>query len=138
MAKTRRIIFISIPVLLLGLLIFLIFRYMNQDKKGALQVTSTPDSKVYLNDEYLGQTPLCRCPKVGEMVKTGEYTIRLVPVEGDFSEYQEKITVSEAVYTVVDRKFGNDSLSEGSVISLSPLADKTKTELIVLSFPKGS
>jgi hypothetical protein len=72
------------------------------------------------------------------MLSAGEYTIRLVPLDSSLREFQEKITISQAVLTVVDRKFGKNALSEGSIISLSPLADKQKTELLVVSFPQGS
>jgi len=131
--------FILIPAGLLTLLAVLSFNYFvkSQSQKGALQVTSVPESKVYLNDKYLGQTPLCKC-EASNMLPIGDYTIRLVPADKDLSEFQEKITISEAVLTVVDRKFGKESLSEGSVISLSPLADKKKTELVVVSFPQDA
>lgn len=108
-----------------------------KNQKGALQVTSSPQSKVYVNDKYIGTTPLCKC-EAADMLAVGEYTIKLVPTQGGYSEFQEKITISEAVLTVVDRKFANDSLSEGSVISLTPLPDKTKTELLVASLPEGA
>ena len=108
-----------------------------RSQKGALQVTSLPESKVYLDGKFIGQTPLCKCD-AADMLKSGTYTIRLVPTKGGLSDFQEKITISEAVLTVVDRKFAPDSLSEGSVISLSPLADKKKTELLVVSLPEGS
>jgi hypothetical protein len=72
------------------------------------------------------------------MLAIGDYTVRLVPADKNLSEFQEKVTVSEAVLTVVDRKFGKNSLSEGSVISLTPLADKKKTELLVVSFPQAA
>lgn len=135
----KKLFFILIPAGLLILLAGLSFNYFvrAQVQKGALQVTSAPDSKVYLNDKYLGQTPLCKC-EASNMLDTGEYTIRLVPEDKNLSEFQEKITISEAVLTVVDRKFGKNALSEGSVISLSPLADKKKTELLVVSFPQGA
>jgi hypothetical protein len=136
MKKFLLILFTSV---ILTVLFILCFQYILQLKsqKGALQVTSSPESKVYLNGEYIGQTPLCKCD-ASEMLKTGEYTIRLVPVRPDLSEFQEKITVSEAVLTVVDRKFAKDSLSEGSVISLTPLPDKKKAELVVVSLPEGA
>lgn len=108
-----------------------------KSQKGALQVTSSPQSKVYVNDTYVGTTPLCKC-EAADMLAVGEYTIKLVPTKGGFLEFQEKITISESVLTVVDRKFAKDSLSEGSVISLTPLTDKTKTELLVVSLPEGA
>jgi hypothetical protein len=135
----KKLFFILIPAGLLALLAVLSFNYFvkSQSQKGALQVTSVPESKVYLNDKYLGQTPLCKC-EASNMLPIGDYTIRLVPADKDLSEFQEKITISEAVLTVVDRKFGKESLSEGSVISLSPLADKRKTELVVVSVPQNA
>src|SRR5664279_2853563 len=72
------------------------------------------------------------------MLSAGDYTIRLVPNDTSLREFQEKITISQAVLTVVDRKFGKNALSEGSIISLSPLSDKKKTELLVVSFPQGA
>jgi hypothetical protein len=135
----KKIFFIIIPALMLGIFFFLLFQYVvkSRSQKGALQVTSSPESKVYLNDTYLGQTPLCKC-EASDMLQTGDYTIKLVPIDKNLSEFQEKVTISEAVLTVVDRKFGKNSLSEGSIISLSPLASKKKIELLVASFPQGS
>lgn len=135
----KKLFFILIPAGLLTLLAFLSFQYFVKAhaQKGALQVTSAPESKVYLNEQYIGQTPLCKC-EASNMLATGDYTIRLVPADKSLSEFQEKVTISEAVLTVVDRKFGKNSLSEGSVISLTPLADKKKTELLIVSFPQAA
>jgi|SRR6185369_2528556 len=135
----KKFLLISFSSLVLTFLFVLCFQYILQlrSQKGALQVTSLPESKVYLDGKFIGQTPLCKCD-AADMLKSGTYTIRLVPTKGGLSDFQEKITISEAVLTVVDRKFAPDSLSEGSVISLSPLADKKKTELLVVSLPEGS
>lgn len=135
----KRFLLLAISSIVLTFFFVLGFQYVMQlrSHKGALQVTASPESKVYLNDKYLGTTPLCKC-EAADMLATGDYTIKLVPTKGGFSEFQEKITISEAVLTVVDRRFAKDSLSDGSVISLSPLSDKTKTELLVASLPEGS
>jgi hypothetical protein len=135
----KKTLFILIPSLLLALALFLIFQTIVRanSQKGALQVTSSPESKVYLNDKYLGQTPLCKC-EANEMITAGDYTIRMVPTDNTLQEFQEKITISEGVLTVVDRKFGKDSLSEGSIISLSPIIDKNKTQLVIATFPEGA
>lgn len=134
MKKIFLIIFISLCITALfiaGWHFFSIFRI----QKGALQITAAPESKVYLNDEYLGKTPLCKC-EADQMISAGEYTLRLVPTNNEFSEFQEKITITPNVLTVVDRKFAKDSLSEGSVISLNPLEDKQKTALLITSLPE--
>lgn len=133
----KKLLFILIPSFLLALILFLSYQYFVKYKsqKGALQVTSAPESKVYLNNNFLGQTPLCKC-EATDMLQAGEYVVKLVPLDKSLQEFQEKITISEAVLTVVDRKFGKVSQSEGSVISLSPLSDKKKAELLVVSFPE--
>lgn len=135
----KKFFLLALSSLVLTFLFVLGFQYYLHisSQKGALQVTSSPQSKVYINDKYIGTTPLCKC-EAADMLAVGDYTIKVVPTKGGFSEFQEKITISEAVLTVVDRKFAKDSLSEGSVISLAPLTDKTKTELLVASLPEGA
>lgn len=135
--KKIALVFILSFVLALSLFLGVQYYLNAHSQKGALQVTSGPQSKVYLNDKYLGQTPLCKC-EASDMLVAGEYTIRLIPLDSSLQEFQEKITISQAVLTVVDRKFGKNAQSEGSIISLSPLEDKKKTELLVVSFPQGA
>lgn len=120
--------------------------FVKANDSGALQVTASPKSKVYLNGEFLGTTPLCRCPKSDDlgvttaqgMLPVGEYTVRLVPESGGFSEFQEKITIEKSVLTVVDRKFAEGASSEGVVISLSTIGDKKTNELTIVSLPEGA
>lgn len=135
----KKAVLILIPSLIIALIAFFVLRYIfgAQSQRGALQVTSSPESRVYVNDKYLGQTPLCQC-EAADMLQSGEYTIRLEPTDTNLPKFQEKISIAGGVLTVVDRKFGKDSLSEGSVISLTPLTDKSKAELLVVSFPQGS
>jgi hypothetical protein len=135
----NKFLFIIIPALLIALLVYLFILHLQNlsSQKGALQVTSMPVSKVYLNDKYIGRTPISKTDAT-DMIQADNYTIRLVPVDTSFSEYQEKITISTGILTVVDRKFNKESLSEGYVISLIPLIDKNQTELEVISFPAGS
>ncbi|MBI4080761.1 MAG: SH3 domain-containing protein [Candidatus Levybacteria bacterium] len=132
----KKLIFILIPLLVSFTLIFLSYQFifLRGASKGALQVTASPQSKVFLNGKQIGQTPLCKCEE-NDMLATGEYTIRLVPNDSRFTEFQEKITITRSVLTVVDRKFGEGADSEGSIISLSPIADKKAVQLLVLSLP---
>lgn len=135
--KKVALVFIISFVLALGIFLGVQYYLSNTSQKGALQITSSPQSKVYLNNHYLGQTPLCKCES-SDMLDVGEYTIGLVPLDSSLPEFQEKVTLSQGVLTVVDRKFGKNALSEGSIISLSPLEDKTKTQLLVVSFPQDA
>ncbi len=131
----KRALFILIPSFALALVMFLIVQsvILGGNDKGALQVTASPQSKVYLNDKYLGQTPLCKC-NVNDMIRTGEYTIRLVPSGASGNEFQEKIKISKSILTVVDRKFGDKTTSEGSIITLASIATG-KRELLITSTP---
>jgi hypothetical protein len=133
----KKIIFIIIPSIILALIVFLTFQYFfnRVSAKGALQVTASPKSKVYVDNKLLGETPLCRCEEP-DMLTTGEYTIRLVPNDTQFQPYEDKITVAKSVLTVVDRKFAKGAASEGSVIALSPLREKEAIELLVTTFPE--
>jgi hypothetical protein len=135
----RRVIFFLIPSLILAVIIFLGFQFffLRASGKGALQITANPDSTVYLNGKLVGNTPLCKC-EGQNMLSTGEYTLRLVPKDNNLLPYEEKITINKALLTVVDRKFGSQATSEGSIITLSPLTDKEKSEVVVLSFPDGA
>lgn len=131
----RKFFLFIVPLVLsiLALLFFILF-ISKSSAKGALQVTSKPKSQVFLNDKIIGQTPLCKCDS-SEMLAQGEYTIRLVPLEGSYSPFSEKIKISKGVLTVVDRTFGKEATSEGSIISLSPLGNPKFLELLVVSFP---
>lgn len=135
----KKFLLFSIPTLFLtAVFVISLYYFMQlQNQKGALQVTSAPESKVYLDDQYLGETPLCKCESE-DMLKAGDYLIRLVPKEKNLAEFQEKITITSGVLTVVDRKFAKNAFSEGSVISLTPLSDKLKTELQVISLPDAA
>ncbi|MEK7061011.1 MAG: PEGA domain-containing protein [Patescibacteria group bacterium] len=111
-----------------------VFLYSKNLGKGALQVTSEPNSKVYLDGKLIGQTPLSKTESQ-DMIEEGLHAIKLVPVEGSFSAFEQKIPISPKVLTVVDRTFADNSGSSGSVISLSKLPDKNDIALSVISFP---
>lgn len=144
----KKIIFIIIPSIILALIVFLGFQFFfnRANAKGALQITSDPQSKIYLNGKYIGKSPLCLCgpgspsgkDATSEMLTVGEYQLKLEPLSKDVLSFEEKITISKSVLTVVDRKFGKSGASEGSVISLTPLTDPEKIELQVLTFPEGA
>ncbi|GIW61337.1 MAG: hypothetical protein KatS3mg089_0189 [Patescibacteria group bacterium] len=135
----RKALFILIPSLILATSIFFLIQIflIRSNDKGALQVTASPKSKVYLNGEFIGETPLCRCEQ-DNMLKVGKYNIKLVPTTSGFSEFQEKIIVSKSVLTVVDHKFGKGATSEGSIITLQPLKESNTRSLLVLSIPDKS
>lgn len=105
-----------------------------QSGMGALQATSIPKSKVYLNGKLIGETPLCRC-EASQMLKVGDYVVRLVSEEGDFPPFEQKITIYNSVMTVVDRTFGQGTFAEGLIMTLNPISDKNSAKLSVITFP---
>ncbi len=103
--------------------------------KGALQVTSKPQSDVYLNGKLIGTTPVCKCDQK-DMVGIGKYSLRLIPKDSSLPPYEEKIDINNSTLTVVDKTFGEES--SASVITLAPIRDKKDAQLMVISLPDRS
>jgi uncharacterized protein YgiM (DUF1202 family) len=134
----KKFILLVAPLLLAVIIFFGVTLFLDTSSgKGALQVTSIPKASVYLDDKKIGNTPLCKCePK--DLIKTGEYTIKLIADKGDFNPFEEKITINKSTLTVVDREFLEGLQGNGSVITLSPISDKKTSELLVISVPKDA
>lgn len=132
----KKLLLFLLPPLFAIAAFVLFVLFINKDTgKGALQVTASPKSAVFLNDKLIGETPLCKCEDQ-DMFKSGNYTVRLVPKEGDFPPYEEHIKIGSSVLTVVDRIFGNGGLGEGKVITLDALSNPEAVELSIISFPE--
>lgn len=133
----KKIFLLLVPVFI-AIIIFLVVTFFLDPSfgKGALQVTSIPESNVYLDGKLLGKTPLCKC-ELQNMLSSGAHDIKLIPTSGDLKAYEERITITKSTLTVIDRTFNNSS-SDGSVISLTPLDNKNLMELFVISFPDKS
>lgn len=132
----KKLLLILVPLVIVCIGGFFVYRLIAQGAqgKGALQVTAVPSSTVYLNGKSIGQTPLCRCD-ASTMVTSGDYQLKLVPQDSSFSPFEEKVTISPKVLTVVDWKFAPGGSSEGSTISLTPLDNQKNASLFVVSFP---
>ena len=132
----KRFFLFLLPLVIAVAAFFGILTYLDKKSgKGALQVTSAPVSKVYLDEKLIGTTPFCTCDDL-QMLSVGDYTIKLVPVEGNFRIFEEKITINKSTLTVVDRTFADSGESDGSIISLIPLSNKNDLEVLVVSLPE--
>ncbi|MBI2430631.1 MAG: PEGA domain-containing protein [Candidatus Levybacteria bacterium] len=131
----RVLLFLLPPILAVVAFFFLVVLINRESGKGALQVTASPKSRVYLDGKLIGETPLCKC-EGEDMLKVGSYSLRLLPEEENFAPYEEKITIGGSVLTVLDRIFAEGGLSEGKVITLTKLSDEKEVELFALSFPE--
>lgn len=134
----KKILFIFIPSIVLAIFLFIVLQVFLLKKfdKGALQVTSQPQSKVYLNGEYIGVTPLSK-NKDEDRISVGDYEIKLIPSDSSFPEFRDTITITKSALTVVDHKFDKGGFAEGSNIVLIPTKDKKKAEIMVVTFPDG-
>lgn len=136
----KKFLLVFVVPVLLGLFVFAGVTYFLSQKdagKGALQVTSVPQSNVYLNNAFIGQTPLCKCDGQN-LLPTGNYTIKLVPTDSVLQPFEQSITINKSVLTVVDRTFGQGALSQGSIITLIPQANTSSGSLSLISFPSGA
>lgn len=133
----KRIIILLVTIFLIGLGSAWYFLYFKRNAdKGALQVTSFPKSKVYIDGKFSGITPFCKCPP--DVLPIGEYRVKLEPQEGGYSSYEEKVIIVRSVLTVLDRTFAKGAEAEGHTITLNPLEDKKRIEFFVSSFPSGA
>lgn len=123
-----------LAVILFGVVLFILSK---NKEKGALQVTSDPKSNVYVNGKKVGQTPF-RTTELKDMFAEGEYIVKLVPVSGNFSPFEQKITISPKVLTVIDRNFAETGLENGSIISLKEISDKKDAQISIVSFPDSA
>lgn len=132
----RKLILFLLPIFLAVVVFFLVtfILSVSSTKKGALQVTSVPQSNVYINGRLIGKTPLCKCDG-DSMIPIGDYTVRLVPLDTSIPAYEDKISINTSVLTVVDRTFGDEGKSSGSIISLLPSSNLRTAQLSVVSIP---
>lgn len=135
----KKLFLFILPLFVITLVFFgfVFFVAKGAVSKGALQVTSIPKSKVYLNGQFIGETPLCRC-EGNDMLSSGEYSLKVVPDDVSQATYDESILIGKQTLTVVDRTFGGSTSSEGSLIYLKDLADSHAVELFVTTFPDNA
>ena len=106
-----------------GAIGFGVFKYLRSQKPNAvLRVDTTPPSLVYIDNIQIGQTP------IEKIFKPGEITIKLIPTStiSALTTYQTKVHLTSQTITVIRRDFGDsDITSAGEVINLEPQPGKT-------------
>lgn len=102
--------------------------------QAGIQVETSPQATVVIDDEQAGLTPY------KGTLPPGEITLRLVPQaeNGPLSTYQTKLTLTAGINTVVKRDFGKtDEVSSGEVLSFEKIAGNSAS-LAVVSSPDAS
>lgn len=131
--KARGIIIIVsiLALVLIGLVVK--SKFFSQAAAGALQISTTPRSTVYVDDTQAGVTPF-----FDEKIKAGEHTIKLVPEStGEpLATWEGKVNLVPGILTVINRSFGaSDSQSSGEILTLEKIGRKDKSTLAVISVP---
>lgn len=119
----------KLRVLLLGILLSGCTITFLSGKKSGIKITTSPGATVILDGKQLGQTPLDRSD-----LKPKSYKLQLVPSSGQ--PWETTVTLRENVQVVVERIFGeSDQESEGYVMELEQIADKTQSQLSAVTIP---
>lgn len=100
---------------------------IGNSKPSALQITTTPETSVFLNGKHIGKTPY-----YSDQLKSGDYTIKLAATD---ASYTDKISLHEGTLTVVNRDLaGNFQAQTGEVLWL----EKDKSGFFVASMPDSA
>ncbi|RJQ27487.1 PEGA domain-containing protein [Candidatus Parcubacteria bacterium] len=135
----KRVLFSSFLVILIVAALFGIFQIITSLKnsgRGALKITSNVKGNVYLNDKLIGPMPLCKCEQ-SEIIKEGEYNLKIVPEDKSLSSFNTKVKIMPNVLTAVDRTFLPGSLSSASILILEKISEKDP-QILVTSIPEGA
>jgi hypothetical protein len=132
----RKLILFLTPFLILFIIFLLIVLFINRDNgKGALQVAANQPSQVFLDDKYIGKTPLCLC-ELAQLLKTKDYDVKLVPGNSTFGPTEQKLNIYDGVLTFFDVNFDkNKSAQSQSIITLEPIDQDKESQILVVSFP---
>ena len=124
MKLSRLILILSTSLLLGGCSFF-------GGKKAGIQVTANPQANIFLDNKSLGQTPVYQ-----EGLKPGTYTLKVAASDQTLSAWEGKITLNAGALTVIDRQLAADpAKSFGYTLTFEALANKTATEVNLVSFP---
>lgn len=135
-----KLILLTVLVLLFGLFLFAKFLlFNNQTKFGEINIISTPQSVIYLDQIQVGNTPL------QQKIKVGEYLVKLIPNKeaSKSATWQGKIMVYENAVTFVGRALGSsDITTAGEISTVTKMESKPSRdnigEIAVESEPQGA
>lgn len=124
---SRIILFIIISITLSGCTLGI-------GQKSGIQVTSSTQVEVSLNNESLGKTPIYQ-----DKGKPGNYTLRLTPSDTTLQPWETQVSLINGVYTVVDYQFGiTPDQSSYYILTYEKLTDKNRTEIVFVTTPSNT
>lgn len=135
--KRNLLLIVAVILIVTGLfLLVLTFRTLMPKKTGALQVQANIKSTVYLDDKIIGTTTLCLCDP-DKYIPVGEYTIKIVPEDTQFSPFVVKTKVEPNVLTVVERTFLPGSQASAYTLTLEEI-DSKDAQIFVGTLPDSA
>lgn len=98
-------------------------------RKAGIKIISTPAATVVIDGKQAGQTPLEKAD-----LKAKTYKLQLIPQSGQ--PWETTLTLHENLMAVTERIFGpTDQESEGYIMELEKIADKSQSQLSVVTIP---
>lgn len=122
---------LGFALILAGLLIKT--KFFGRPGPAALQVSTTPQSTVFIDGTQAGITPF-----FDDKLEAGEHVVKLVPEAtiDNLLPWEGKVILTSGILTVINRNFGSsESASSGEIISLEKISAKNKAALAVVSIP---
>jgi len=108
-------------------------KFFSRPGFGAIQISSTPKTTVFIDNSQLGLTPF-----FSDKIEAGEHTIKLVPenTEQTLLSWEGKVQVNPNILTAINRELApEESSSSGEILSLEKISRKDSSSLAVISTP---
>jgi hypothetical protein len=133
--KKRILLVVSILLILIGIFILVkvIVGSVQPAGRGALQVTTNIKGTVFLNNNLLGPTPLCKCDQ-NETIESGLYDLKIVPEDKTLQTFSAKVAINPGVLTAVDRTFLPGALASSYILTLEKTSN-AKPQIFIASVP---
>lgn len=113
-----------IPCLLVIYSLIITISTIGSGKPAALQITTTPETSLFLNGKHIGKTPY-----YSDQLKSGDYSIKLSTSDANYSN---KITLNNGTLTAVNRELAsNFQAQSGEVLWL----EKNNSGFFISSIP---
>jgi len=103
-------------------------------QKAGIQITSSPQAEVFLNDQSYSDTPVIK-----NNLKSGEYIIKIIPKDPEFLPWEGQLTLNPGIITVVDRVLSPDpNQAHGHSLSFNRINNKDISELDVTTLQNNT
>lgn len=111
--KKKLLFLLGLVVVFLLFVVVRFFIVSRSSKEGRLQIISSPNANVVINDKASGRTPY------EASLKEGEYVIKLIPNENEASQsatWKGKVHIYHNTRTFISREIGTNEVTSSGVI----------------------